>query len=159
MLLESRWRWKNGITDACSTADFCQLLIYCPRHAPDDSPDMYQMMPQTCPKWCPDVAKEILENIDINKTFNRLEFVISNRASWVGNLFQEHRYAMLVSASEEAAVRVIPFGLFPIICSSDIQHDIIPNIPNYNVQLLKEHLSTLSSISDNISSNIQHDFH
>ena len=33
-----------------------------------------------------------------------------------------------ISASEEAAVRVIPFGLFSIICSSNIQHDIIPNI-------------------------------
>ena len=33
-----------------------------------------------------------------------------------------------ISASEEAAARVIPFGLFSIICSSDIQHDIIPNI-------------------------------
>ena len=53
---------KNGITDACSTADCCPLLTIfprcCPRHATDDVPDMPQMMPrmmpqmmlQTCPR-------------------------------------------------------------------------------------------------------------
>ena len=51
---------KNGITDACSTADCCSLLSIvdnmphtCPRHIPDDAPDMPPMMPQTCPRCCP----------------------------------------------------------------------------------------------------------
>ena len=38
-------RWKNGITDACSTAD-------CWQYAPDVVQDMPQMIPQTCPRWC-----------------------------------------------------------------------------------------------------------
>ena len=62
---------KNGITDACSTADCCPLLTIfprcCPRHATDDVPDMPQMMPrmmpqmmlQTCPRWCPDDAPDM----------------------------------------------------------------------------------------------------
>ena len=50
---------KNGIRDACSTADMLECPrhasddapdMYYPRHAPDDAPDMHQMMPQTCPK-------------------------------------------------------------------------------------------------------------
>ena len=40
-------QYKNGITDACSTAD----ILDSPRHAPDDAPHMAPMMPQTCPKW------------------------------------------------------------------------------------------------------------
>ena len=56
---------KNGIRDACSTADISDCprhafrwcprhaFRWCPRHAQDDSPDMPQMMPQTCPGWCP----------------------------------------------------------------------------------------------------------
>ena len=36
---------KNGIKDACSTADCCPLLTYCPRHTPDVGPDMPQTVP------------------------------------------------------------------------------------------------------------------
>ena len=43
---------KNDITDACSTADCCPLLIYCP-DMPQMNPHIPQMMPQTCPRWCP----------------------------------------------------------------------------------------------------------
>ena len=65
-----------------------------------------------------------------------------------------------ISASEEAAARVIPFGLFSIICSSDIQHDIIPDIHSQypSSKRISSNIQTLSSISRNISSNIQHDF-
>ena len=64
---------KNGITDACSTADCCPLLSIVdnmphavpympqmmPRHAPDDAPDMPQMLSQTWPKHAPDNRMEV----------------------------------------------------------------------------------------------------
>ena len=44
----NKYNNKNGITDACSTAD----ILDCPKHAfricPRHAKDMPQMMPQTC---------------------------------------------------------------------------------------------------------------
>ena len=37
--------FKNGITDACSTANCCPFLTICPRHAPGPGA-------QACPRWC-----------------------------------------------------------------------------------------------------------
>ena len=45
-------KYKNGITDACSTADCCpllSLLTICPRCCPRHASDMPQMMRQMMP--------------------------------------------------------------------------------------------------------------
>ena len=53
-IIDSKHEWiKNGITDACSTADCCPLLTTCPRWCPRHAPDMPQMMFQTCPDDAP----------------------------------------------------------------------------------------------------------
>ena len=52
---------KNGITDACSTADCCPLLAIYPRCCPRHAPDMPQMMPQTCPDDAPDDGDVVLK--------------------------------------------------------------------------------------------------
>ena len=45
------------------------------------------------------IDKEILENIDIDKILNRLEFDISNRATPVSNLFNFRIRTLLVTLS------------------------------------------------------------
>ena len=78
---------KNGITDACSTADCCSLLSIvdnmpqtCLRHAPD----MPQMMPQTCPRLCARHAPDDAPVQLMPQTYLSVSYLISSKAPAFG---------------------------------------------------------------------------
>ena len=90
---------KNGITDACSTADCCPLLSIvdnmpqmlsqtCPRHSPNNAPDISHMMPQIMPPYMPQTMPQMMPQTPLLWAShcganNRLSFA-SHLSVWLG---------------------------------------------------------------------------
>ena len=68
-----------------------------------------------------------LNSFQVNFHFNKKIRTFQNSSVLDDRIHQVIGWCWWKSASEDFAVRAILFGLFPIICSSNIQHDIFPN--------------------------------